>query len=78
MNGVAEFISGFHRHESVTEVFTEDQSYWFAVILFMKYIKFGAQIVCKEHKYAVRIGDGLWNISGRIKDDGLWNPISYK
>lgn len=74
-NAVEEFLATLHTSDNVDEVFTKE-SYWFAVILFRKFIRDGARIVVDEYTGHVgtRIHGRVYDITGDVTDKYCsWN-----
>ncbi len=50
MRDVDEFISKFYTSDDISEVFSGEMSYWFAVLLRWRFIRDGAQVVFDQER----------------------------
>ena len=70
---VQSFLNRFHG--DATEVFTNGCCYWFALILFRRFIRDGAEIVYDiiDNHFATKINGRVYDITGDITDKThLW------
>ena len=76
MKKVYDFLSKFQTSTDMNDVFNGDCSYWFAVILFFRFIRDKAEIVYDEkiNHFATKIEDRVYDISGDVTDNGIWIP----
>lgn len=76
MNSVKNFTDKFHVSSSVEEVFSSDCSYWFAMILYRRFIRDNAKIVYDKAKnhFATQIHDRVYDITGDVTDNHEWAP----
>lgn len=82
MDQINHFIEHFHEHEDTTTTFTSGCCYWFAVILFIRFMKLGAQIVYDqvENHFATMICERVYDITGDVTDGHdwvLWSSMRY-
>ena len=56
------------------QIFTEQGGYWFAMILFRRYIRNGARLVysLKAGRFATRIGGKVYDINGDATREDAW------
>ena len=76
MKDVDDFLRRFHSSENIDDVFTHDCSYWFAVILFGRFIRDGATImynVASKH-FGTRIKGRVYDITGDVTNKYQWTP----
>lgn len=74
MKKVNDFISAFHLSSSEDNVFVSRCSYWFAFILFTRFIRDGATIMfcsSKEH-FGTMIDRKVYDITGDVTDSYEW------
>lgn len=73
MTEVIQFIKkfNFRKENNVKDCF---HSYWFATILFIKFIRYGAEIVVdyKRKIFGVRIRNVVYDMSGEVKGNYNW------
>ena len=70
MRAISEFLDGM-RNEGTVKTFTEGYCYWLAVILKER---FNGEIMYNpvQGHFCCRVNGELWDITGRIEDDGKW------
>lgn len=70
------FLQRFHSYDSVDDVFTRGCCYWFAVILYSRFIRSGSTIMYDEiaNHFGTMIGDKVYDITGDVTDHYLWKP----
>lgn len=63
MNDVMRFISKFHSPDDTNSVLDGECSYWFAVILYRRFIRNGAKIMfdVKSEHFGTKIGNDMGN-----------------
>lgn len=73
MNEVERFIGQFQTPESET-LFIEKCNYWFAAILYRRFIRNGAKIMfnTKSERFATMINKKMYDISGEITVTPEW------
>lgn len=73
-NNVAQFISHFQNRSS-DEVFS-DLSYWFAYILFRRFLRDGAKIMydMRGKRFGAGIDGHVYDITGDVTDSCRWVP----
>lgn len=74
MNQIEQFIRRFRMNEGTVETFTQGCCYWFAVILFIRFMRSGAQIMYdqRENHFAASIGGRVYDITGDVTDGHDW------
>ena len=75
---VMKFIQTFKRHYGIPDVFHHNTGYWFAFILFRRFLKEGAKILYsnQQNRFAVRIAGRVYDIDGEttgVMSFGLWD-----
>ena len=70
---VKEFLAKFHAG-TIDEVFTGICSYWFAMILFRRFIRAGAVLMYDraQNCYGTQICGRVYDISGDVTDGHEW------
>lgn len=73
---VEKFLLRFHECTDVTETFTGECCYWFAAILFGRFIREGATIMYDEvsNHFGTRIRGVVYDITGDVTHDYKWIP----
>ena len=76
MKDVENFLKRFHLSENVDEVFTCGCSYWFAAVLFGRFIRDGATIMYDEvaNHFGTRIKGKVYDITGDVTTKYKWVP----
>jgi len=78
MNDVIRFINVFtssNKNKEVVEIFTNQCSYWFASILFRRFIKEGATIMydrTKQH-FGTQINGMVYDATGDVTSKYKWD-----
>lgn len=74
MNEILNFITIFKRVDGVQQLFSSECNYWFATILFRRFIHIGAEIMYNRdlNQFATKINNKLFNISGEIQLNEKW------
>lgn len=74
MNDVADFLKRFHTSDNINEVFQNGCCYWFAYILFTRFLKSGAIIMYDEvaNHFGTKIGDRVYDVTGDVTDKYSW------
>jgi len=75
MNDIVKFIKKFQGKDTIS-IFTNHCSYWFAFILYKRFIRNGAKIMVNiENKYfGTEIDGRIYDITGDISDKYNWIP----
>ena len=78
MNDVQNFIDRFHSDKNIDIVFTQGCCFWFATILFGRFIRDGAEIMYDQtaNHFGTRVGDRVYDITGDVTDEYTWEPWS--
>lgn len=78
MNEVIRFIRRFQRGEAVTEAFTQGCCYWFAAILYWRFMDDGAEIVYDEaaNHFGALISGRVYDITGDVTESFQWRSWS--
>lgn len=76
MKDVERFLKRFHSSENINEVFTCGCCYWFAAVLFGRFIRDGATIMYDEvaNHFGTRIKGKVYDITGDVTDKYKWVP----
>lgn len=76
MKDIEKFLERFHSSENVDEVFTRSCCYWFAIVLFGRFIRDGATIMYDEaaNHFATRVKGKVYDITGDVTDKYKWVP----
>lgn len=76
MKDVENFLKRFHLSENVDEVFTCGCCYWFAAVLFGRFIRDGATIMYDEvaNHFGTRIKGKVYDITGDVTNKYKWVP----
>ena len=76
MKEVNDFLKRFHSSEDVDEIFTCGCCYWFAAILFGRFIRDGATIMYDDiaNHFGTRIKGRVYDITGDVTDTYTWVP----
>lgn len=74
MKDVENFLKRFHLSENVDEVFTCGCCYWFAAVLFGRFIRDGATIMYDEvaNHFGTRIQGKVYDITGDVTNKYKW------
>lgn len=74
MNEILNFITIFQETDDIQQLFSTRCSYWFAMILFRRFIHIGAEIMYNKdlNQFATRIRNKLFNIYGEIPTNDKW------
>lgn len=76
VNKVEGFLKHFQSPDNTEEVFTNDCCYWFALILFRRFIKDGAKIMydIESEYFGTEINGKVYDITGDITNNYNWIP----
>ena len=76
MKSVDDFLKRFHISNDVDEVFTSGCCYWFAYILFVRFIRDRAVIMYDEtaNHFGTKISKRVYDITGDVTDKYHWVP----
>lgn len=76
MNSVDKFIERFHESETTNDTFQFGCCYWFAYILFRRFLKDGAQIMYDEvdNHFGTKIHGKVYDITGDVTTKFHWIP----
>ena len=74
MNDVNVFLTRFHESEDINTVFTEGCCFWFALILYIRFSKYNAEIVHDRvfNHFGTRILGRVYDITGDITEKYTW------
>lgn len=74
MDEVNNFLKRFHLSSNVDEVFTCGCCYWFAAILFRRFIRDGAEIVysVEDNHFGTKIRGKVYDITGNVTTKYDW------
>ena len=76
MKTVDNFLKRFHESKDIDDVFTSGCCYWFAYVLFGRFIRDGATImydVVANH-FGTRVFGKVYDITGDVTDKYDWVP----
>lgn len=81
MNDIGNFLNRFHSSENINEVFTSGCCYWFAAILFWRFIRDGAEIMYDEvaNHFGTKVKGKVYDITGDVTNQynwASWNSIT--
>ena len=73
---VESFLKRFHSSENIDDVFACDCCFWFAAVLFGRFIRDGATIMYDKEteRFGTRIKDVVYDITGDVTDKYQWTP----
>lgn len=76
MNDVENFLKRFHLSKDVDEVFTSGCCYWFAQILFRRFIRDGAIVMFSsvDNHFGTKIRGRVYDITGDVTNSYKWQP----
>lgn len=76
MNEVDNFLKRFHISDDIDEVFTCGCCYWFAYILFRRFIRSNATIMYDEvaNHFGTMVGGRVYDITGDVSSSYSWRP----
>lgn len=76
MDSVDKFLERFHENETTTDTFLLSCSYWFAFILFRRFLKEGAKIMYDKSKnhFGTKICGRVYDITGDVTEKYRWIP----
>lgn len=74
MKDIENFLMRFHFSENIDEVFTCGCCYWFAAILFWRFIRDGATVMYDEtaNHFGTKVHDRIYDITGDVTDKYKW------
>ena len=75
MNDVVKFIERFQSPEN-NSIFSGDCSYWFASILYRRFIRNGAKIMfdAATNRFGTLVGGKVYDITGDVTGKYKWIP----
>lgn len=75
-NDINKFIGKFHTSSDINTVFTDEASYWFAYILYRRFIYDGAILVYSDsdHSFGTKIRGRVYGITGDVTEKCIWEP----
>lgn len=70
------FLAHFDNSKNVGEVFGNECSYWFATILFRRFIRNGAKIMFdkQSNRFGTEINNKIYDVTGDVTNDYDWVP----
>lgn len=78
MDEVNKFISKFHAPEDTGTIFTSEVCYWFAYILYRRFIRTDAVLMYASSgdgdHFATKIHGRVYDITGDVTDKFTWEP----
>lgn len=75
MNDVGKFIAKFQSPEG-NDIFVGDCSYWFAAILYRRFIRDGAKIMFDSdtNHFGTSVNGRVYDITGDVTGKSKWTP----
>lgn len=79
MKDVENFLKRLHSSEYIDEVFTSGCCYWFAAVLFGRFIRDGAIIMYDKTKnhFGTKIKGRVYDITGDVTEKYEWIPWEF-
>lgn len=76
MNEVNKFIQRFHTSKDIDTVFASSACYWFAYILFRRFIHSGAVLMYSsvDNHFGTKICGKVYDITGDVSGKYAWTP----
>lgn len=76
MSQVDWFINRFHEHETTDDTFQFGCCYWFAFILYRRFLREGAKIMYDqvENHFGTMIFGKVYDITGDVTSKYRWEP----
>lgn len=76
MNSVDKFIGRFHENETTSDTFQYGCCYWFAYILFRRFLTEEAKIMYDEvaNHFGTRVYGKVYDITGDVTGKYKWEP----
>lgn len=74
MEEVNKFLKRFHSSEDIDTIFTSEACYWFAYILYRRFIRNGAVLMydrINKH-FGTKIHDRVYDITGDVTHQYVW------
>ena len=73
---IDEFIKRFHEHQTTDETFLNGCCYWFAFILYRRFIRAGSRIMYDqiENHFGTQIQGRVYDITGDVTKLYQWEP----
>lgn len=74
MNEVDNFLKRFHDSDSVDVTFTKGCCYWFAFVLFARFLSKGATLMYDEvaNHFGTKIDGVVYDITGNVSNKYKW------
>ncbi len=76
MDEINKFLERFHMSDDINTVFTSEACYWFAYILYRRFIRSGAVLMCSntDNRFGTKIYGKVYDITGDVTDKCAWKP----
>ena len=76
MRDINSFLNRFHSSDDINTVFTCGCCYWFAQILFIRFIRDDTTIMysISDNHFGTRINGRVYDITGDVTDKYDWKP----
>ena len=73
---VSDFLKRFHKAQTVDEVFTSGCCYWFAYILFRRFLRDGARLMYAEtdNHFGTLVRGRVYDVTGDVTERYRWRP----
>lgn len=76
MDEVNKFLKRFHTSNDIDTVFTSEACYWFAYILYRRFIRSSAILMYAgaDNHFGTKIYGKVYDITGDVTDKYAWKP----
>lgn len=76
MNEINKFLKKFHTSDDIDTVFTSEACYWFAYILYRRFIRSGAVLMYSgtDNHFGTKIHGRVYDITGDVTEKYIWEP----
>lgn len=76
MSQVDRFIGRFRKHERTDDTFQTDCCYWFAFILYRRFLREGAKIMYDKTKnhFGTKVAGKVYDFTGDVTKKYRWEP----
>lgn len=74
MDDVDKFLKRFHTSNDISTVFTSEASFWFAYILYRRFIRDGAVLMFSNNCFGTKIRGNVYDITGNVTKKYDWKP----
>lgn len=76
MDKVNKFLDRFHKSDDIDTIFTSEACYWFAYILYRRFIRDGATLMFanSDNHFGTKINGKVYDITGEVTRKYDWRP----